>query len=68
MTVAGGTVRAALDALEQRHPGIKERLCEGENLRSGLALIVDSQAAPLGLSQAVAEQSEIHFIPALGGG
>ena len=67
-TVAGSNVREVIDALEQRFPGIKDRLCENDGLRRGLAVAVDTQVSRLGLQQPVSETSEVHFLPALSGG
>jgi molybdopterin converting factor small subunit len=66
--VPGNTVRQIIDALEAAYPGIKARLCDANGLRPGLAVAVDSEIARLGLSQAVAEESEVHFLPAVSGG
>ncbi len=66
--VQGGTVRQLIDALDQRYPGIKERLCAGDDLRPGVAVAVGSQVSALGLLQPVPEGSEVHFLPALSGG
>ena len=37
-------------------------------IRPGMAVIVDTEVARLGLFQPVSEQSEVHFLPAIGGG
>jgi molybdopterin synthase sulfur carrier subunit len=66
--VTGSTVRAVIDQLEAAYPGIKARLCEGDRLRPGLAVVVDTEVSRTGLSQAVGENSEVHFLPAIGGG
>lgn len=66
--VAGKTLGEVVDALEQRFPGIRQRLLEGEDLRPGLAAAVDSEICREGLRQPIAEKSEIHFIPAISGG
>ncbi len=68
VTVPGDTVGQVIDELERLHPGMKARLCEGEGLRPGMAVAVDTQVARLGLRQPVAEKSEIHFLPAVSGG
>jgi molybdopterin converting factor small subunit len=68
VTVAGGTVRQVIEALERIYPGIEKRLCDPNGLRPGIAVAVDSQVARLGLSQPVGEQSEVHFLPAVAGG
>jgi sulfur-carrier protein len=66
--VPGARVRDVLDALDRRYPGVKARLCDGENLRSGIVVVVDTEAARLGLGQPLGEASEVHFLPAIGGG
>jgi len=66
--LAGRSVRQIVSALEARYPGIRERLCEGENLRPGLAVAVNGTVSSLGLLQKVADGSEVHFLPAVGGG
>lgn len=66
--VTGRTVGQVIDALNEAFPGIKARLCEGDGLRPGLAAVVDTQVARLGLYQPVGENSEVHFLPAIGGG
>ena len=66
--VDGASVRQIITALEARFPGVRERLCEGENLRPGLAVAINGTVSSLGLLQKVAEGSEVHFLPAIGGG
>jgi molybdopterin synthase sulfur carrier subunit len=68
VTVPGANVREVIDALEHLYPGIRERLCDGEQLHPGIAVAVDAQIARLGLMQPVGEQSELHFLPAVSGG
>jgi methylenetetrahydrofolate dehydrogenase (NADP+) / methenyltetrahydrofolate cyclohydrolase len=66
--VQGTTVREVIEALELRCPGIKQRLCDGDSLRPGLAVVIDNQVSRAGLWQPVGEASEIHFVPAIAGG
>jgi molybdopterin synthase sulfur carrier subunit len=68
VTVLGTTVRQVVESLERLYPGIQDRLCEADGLRSGIAVIVDTEVARLGLLQPVGEKSEVHFLPAIGGG
>jgi molybdopterin synthase sulfur carrier subunit len=68
VTVPGATVSELIDALEQAYPGLKQRLCAGDELRPGIAVVVDAEVARLGLLQPVAEQSEVHIVPAIAGG
>ena len=68
--VEGSTVRQVINNLEKEHPGIKEFLCDeaDEDLIPGIAGIVDGETSQLGMLQKVQENSEVHFLPALGGG
>ena len=64
----GRTVRRIIDALEAQHPGIRDHLVEGHGLRPGLSVVVDGAVASKGLLQPVGTDSEVHFLPAIGGG
>ncbi len=68
VTVPGVTVRQIIDELDRLHPGVRGRLCDGDALRPGLAVIVDHEVARLGLLQPVGPDSEVHFLPAIAGG
>ena len=68
VTVPGETVRQVIDALDSRYPGIKARLCDAERLRPGIAVVVDGEVSPLRLRQRLSDTSEVHFLPAIGGG
>ena len=68
VAVAGTTVREVIDSLDRAHPGIKQRLCAGDGLRPGVAVMIDAEVAPLGLLQPVSEHSEVHIVPAIAGG
>ena len=68
--VAGATVRQVINNLERLHPGIKELLYDAEldDITPGLAVIVDGDVSQLGLLEQVRADSEMHFLPAIGGG
>ena len=66
--VPGRTVGQVIDALEDVHPGIRKRLCRGDQIDPAITVSVDGRVAPLGLMEAVEEHSEIHLLPALAGG
>lgn len=68
LEVPAATVGDALDAADQLHPGLRCRLCDGTRLRAGLMLSIDGRIATLGLREPVEAHTEIHFIPAIGGG
>ena len=66
--VDGSRVADILDHLDRQFPGCTGRLCDGDQLRPGLAIVVDTQVARLGLQEPVSPNSEVHFLPAIGGG
>ena len=45
VAVAGARVGQLVEELERLHPGIRDRLCVGEELRAGLAVVVDGEVA-----------------------
>jgi len=66
----GHNVRQIINDLEKQYPGLKEMLYDEEedNLMPGIAVIVDGDASLIGLLERVREDSEVHFLPAIGGG
>ncbi len=66
--VAAATVRQVVAALDARFPGFRDRLCAGDSLRAGMAVAVNGTVGSLGLLQKVPDGSEVHFLPAVGGG
>ena len=66
--VEGSSVRQVIAALDERFPGIRERLCDGDQLRPGLAVAVNGRMSSVGVLQKVGPESEVHFLPAIGGG
>jgi glycerol kinase len=64
------SVREAIDALDAQYPGLKARLVDLEEnrLRRNIALVVDGVSSREGLRQKLAENSEVHFVPAISGG
>ena len=68
VVVPGEKVRDLVDALEARYPGIKARLVEDDALRLGIVLTIDGIANRQGLRAKVGPVSEVHFVPAIGGG
>ena len=61
-------VRQVIDQLDQLYPGIKDRLVEENKIRSNLAVAIDGEVARMGLLERVGDNSEVHFVPAIGGG
>lgn len=68
VTVAGTTVREVVDNLEKEHPGTKERLVDRFRIKPNISVAVDGEVTPIGILEKVGENSEVHFLPAVGGG
>ena len=68
VTVEGTNVRQVIHALNDLYPGMLERLTDGDDLKSNLAVSIDGELARLGMMEKVADTSEVHFVPAIAGG
>jgi molybdopterin synthase sulfur carrier subunit len=66
--VPGATVRQIVNNLEAVHPGVRERLCDGDRLSLSVQVAVDGRVSRLGMLEKVGAASEVHFIPAMSGG
>ena len=67
LEVDASTVDEALDQLEERWPGFRDRLCEpGPALRQHIHVYVDRQRA--GLDTALEARSRVDVIAAISGG
>lgn len=62
------SVRDVVEELERRYPGVRGRLVDEDELKPGLTVAVDGNVSALGLLQKTGAQSEVHFLPAIGGG
>ena len=61
-------IRQVIDRLDELYPGIKDRLTEDGEIRPNLAIAIDGDVAIMGMLEKVGENSEVHFVPAIGGG
>ena len=66
--IGGSTVRQIINNLEAAFPGMKERLLDKDQMKPNISVAVDGEVTPLGLLEKVGENSEVHFLPAIGGG
>jgi molybdopterin converting factor small subunit len=64
----GANVGAIIDALDRRYQGLRDRLCVDGRLVPGVAIYIDGRVALRGLREPVQEDSEVQFLPAMGGG
>lgn len=68
ITVSAGTLRGVIAQLEAAFPGMAAALVKEDDLMPGMAASIDGAFSNRGLLATVREESEVHFLPALGGG
>jgi len=66
--IEGATVRQIIENLEKAHPGMKERLVADNRVKPNISVAVDGDVTPMGMLEKVGDNSEVHFLPAIGGG
>ena len=66
----GDTVRAVVDALEQKHPGIRERLVDDKGVRRFVNIYLGDEDIRFldGLETKLKETDELSIVPAIAGG
>ena len=70
MRVPASNLRELLDALDDAYPGMKARLVDEESgrVKPEIAVAVNGETEHMGLLEPIDDASEVHFIPAIGGG
>ena len=68
LSVEGSTVGEVVNNLIAEYPGLADRLLEDGRIRGNLSVAVDGEITTMGLLEAVDDDSEIHFVPAISGG
>ena len=66
--IEGKNLREIIRNLDARFPGLAAQLLEDGELRPSIAVSVDGEVATGGIWERVSESSEVHFMPAIGGG
>ena len=70
--ITGTTIRELLDNMESEFPGVKERLCHQddgiERISPYIGVYVDGVLIDRGMRSTIGPNSEVHFLPAMGGG
>lgn len=64
----GKTVGEVLDEIERWFPGVKARLCRGDEIIPGFQVSVNDVLTRQGLRAKLEPTSEVHFLPIIGGG
>jgi hypothetical protein len=67
VTIQGATLRDVLRSLDAQYSGLYARMVAGDTIAPGLAVSIDGSMTSR-LLAAVGPHSEIHFLPAIGGG
>ena len=68
VTIQATNVRQIIDGLEELYPGMKERLVDEGKIKPNISVAIDGEIGRIGLLERVGEDSEVHFVPAIGGG
>ena len=68
LDVPGKTFGEVIDELDRRHPGVKARLLRGEDLIPGFQVSVNDVLTKQGVRAKLEPASEVHILPAIGGG
>ena len=71
VTVVAATLAAAVDELDRRFPGLRERLVDGDGrLHHFVNVFVDEEDVRLlqGLATPLGDRTEVSIIPAMAGG
>ena len=70
IAVDGGTVTLALESLEAKHPGLKERICDDRGVRRSVNLFVGDEDIRFldGLATALKDGDVVSVVPAIAGG
>jgi molybdopterin converting factor small subunit len=70
VTASGDTLRAVLDDLDAAHPGLKDRLVDGDALRRFVNVYVNDEDVRFlgGLDAPLTEGDSVTVLPAVAGG
>ena len=66
--IDASTLQQAISELDRRFPGIHTRLFENDAVRPSIQISVDGSLNSRDLRTPLSPDSEVHFLPAIGGG
>jgi sulfur-carrier protein len=68
LAAEGASLRQVVASIEAQCPGMAQRLVLEDRIYPGLAVSIDGTVTSRGLLARVEPASQIHFLPAFGGG
>lgn len=68
LDVPGATLGELLRALDERCPGLYDRVVEDGKVRPQLAVAIDGEAASFPLHEPLSANADVTIVPAIGGG
>jgi sulfur-carrier protein len=66
--VSATSVGELIDRLDEQFPGMRDRLSEDGRIKPYISIAINGEVMQRGLRQKLTQPSEIHFVPAVGGG
>ncbi len=66
--VDGATIREIVNNLEERYPGTKAKLCDGDRIHPSIGVYINGVLTRVGMHDRVDADAELHFLPAISGG
>ena len=67
IVASGATLREVIDDIDRQHPGLKDRILEGDMIRGDTMLAVGADEAQ-DLNTPVPPDAEVHILPSIAGG
>jgi molybdopterin synthase sulfur carrier subunit len=68
VAASGRNLRELINDLERRFPGIGAQLLDDGELKGSVVASIDGEVDAAGIQAPVKENSEVFFLPAIGGG
>jgi molybdopterin synthase sulfur carrier subunit len=68
VSATGRNVGKLIEDLERQFPGFHEQLLQDGDVKPSIAVSIDGEMGTGGVLEPVREDSEVFFLPALGGG
>lgn len=66
--IPGSSLRQVINNMEDSYPGFKDKVMDGNRLSPTVSVAIDGAIISMGLLEKVQDNSEISFLPAIGGG